>query len=447
MVPECPSINPFETRFFDPMTQKPWNFLYTWFFLPCLWILLKLLAFKNQKIKNSLEGRRGLWQRLDEQIIQRNIHQPLVWFHVASVGEYLQAEPVIERCLQGEFQCAVTFSSISGYNWARRTKDSGKNLLVVEYLPFDFPGNIRRLLAILQPAVMVHVKTDLWPNLIGQVQAAGIPQFLISATLRPRSLRLSSAMARSFYRTIYAGLDGIFAVTEADAKRFQRTNPDHPNIQTLGDTRFDSVLDRKKRLPKPHVPADLWKQFVFIVGSSWPADEELIFPALLEALQKFPDFFLIIAPHEPTETHLAHGESFFKEWHPQRLTRLEKNSPVPKVILVDTVGVLSALYHVGNLAYVGGAFTTGVHNVMEPCVMGMPVVFGTYYENSPEAVELLEQGLAFSCKEKEDFQKILFRLLHDREQCDGLGRRAAQLIESRGGAADTCFDFLQQKIS
>lgn len=430
------------------MTQKSWNFLYTWLLLPLLLTALRLMAFKDQKIRESLAGRQGLWKRLEEQIIHRDIHKPLIWFHVVSVGEYLQAEPVIERCLRAGFECAVTLSSVSGYNWAKRTQTSGKmNLLLVEYLPFDFPTNIRRILAILQPAGIVYVKFDLWPNLIWQAHSAKIPQFLLSATLQPRSLRVTSALGRSFYGTIYACLDGIFAVTEDDTRRFRSSNPRHSNIQTVGDTRFDSVLDRKQRLPQPHLPAYVQEKFVFIAGSSWPPGEERIFPALAEALQKFPNLLVIIAPHEPTEAHLNHGEVFFKEFKTQRLTQLaEAPEEQPRVILVDTIGVLSSLYYVGNLAYVGGAFTTGVHNVMEPCVMGMLATFGPIHYNSPEALALLEQGFAFTFKEKEEFRAILFRLLQDRQYCDKLGKQAAQMIESRGGAADKCFNFIQQKV-
>ena len=447
-MPKWCAIHPFPTHFFDSMTQKFWNFLYTWLLLPALLVLSRLLALKNAKIKNSLAGRVGLWSRLEAQIIHRDIHKPLLWFHVASVGEYLQAEPVIERCLQAGLEGAVTFSSISGYNWAKRTQSSGQmNLVVVEYLPVDFPRNIRRILAILQPALLVHVKFDLWPNLIWKAHAAGVPQFLLSATLQPHSLRVTSALGRSFYGTIYACLDGIFAVTEAHAQRFRRTNPSHPNIQTVGDTRYDSVLDRKQRLSPPQLPAGIEEKFVFIAGSSWPPDEALIFPALEAALQEFPDFLVMIAPHEPTEAHLAHGETFFKAWQPQRLTQLNANSSqLPRVILVDVVGVLSSLYQAGHLAYVGGAFTSGVHNVMEPCVMGMPVVFGPLYENSAEAIELLAQGVAFTFKETEGFHKILFRLLHDRSQCARLGKQATQMIESSAGVADQCFDLIQEKI-
>jgi len=430
------------------MAQKTWNLLYTWMVLPLLLGILRLHAFKDKKIKDSLKGRQGLWERLDDQIVHRNLPQPLIWFHVASVGEYLQAEPVIERCLLEGFDCAITLSSVSGYNWTKRSRfPGGLQPIVIEYLPFDFPFNIRRLLAILQPAAMVYVKFDLWPNLIWQAHVQEIPQFLVSATLQPRSLRLTSALGRSFYGTIYACLDTILAVSKEEAARFRITNPHHANIQIAGDTRFDSVLDRKERLAQPKLPTYIQDKFVFIAGSSWPLDEACIFPALAAALQKFPDFLLMVAPHEPTAEHLNNSETFFKDFKIERLTQLEENPETPpQVILVDTLGVLSSLYYIGNLAYVGGSFTTGVHNVMEPCVMGMPVIFGPVHYNSPEALDLLEKGFAFTVKQPEDFHTILFRLLQDRKFCANLGKEALQTIESQGGAAEQCFQLIKEKV-
>ncbi|MBF0288494.1 MAG: 3-deoxy-D-manno-octulosonic acid transferase [SAR324 cluster bacterium] len=425
-----------------------WQLLYTWIGLPFLLGILHLFALKEKKIKESLDGRNGLWNRLDEQIIHRNIQHPLIWFHVVSAGEYLQAEPVIERFLAKGFDCAVTLSSISGYKWAKRSQLNGVGkLVVIDYLPFDFPSNIRRILAIFQPAAIVYTKFDLWPNLIWTANKQRIPQYLISATLQPRSLRLTSAPARSFYGSIYACLDGIFTVSPEDEQRFRITNPNHPDIQVVGDTRFDSVMDRKNRLRQPKLPNYVKEKFVVIIGSNWPADEECIFPALAEALQKFSDLLLIIAPHEPTEEHLHSSETFFKDFEMARFTQLDDHpDEPPRIILNDTIGVLAPMYHIGKLAYVGGGFTTGVHNVMEPCVMGMPVIFGPIHYNSPEALDLLQKKFAFTVKKPDEFHQILFQLLQDRQSCITLGKKAANAIESQCGAAQQCFEMITKKI-
>ncbi len=428
--------------------QKFWGFLYTYVVLPLLVGILYLQSFRDKKIKDSLDGRQGFWGRLDAQIIRRDLRKPLIWFHVVSAGELLQAQPVMERLLRNGYECALTVSSITGYKWAQRLKlPDGYTPVVVDFLPLDFPYNVRRLLAILQPSAVIYVKFDLWPNLIWETHAAGIPQYLISATLQPKSLRVTNRVGRAFYRTLYACLQGIYAVSPEDRQRFLLTNPDHPNVVVAGDTRFDSVLDRKNRLPVPKFPDYVKEKFVIVIGSSWPPDEECIFPGLADALEQFPDVLLIIVPHEPTTEHLEHTETFFNHVKIERFTQLENQPETPpRIILVDTVGVLSSVYQVGHLAYVGGAFTTGVHNVMEPCVMGLPVIFGPIHYNSPEALDLLQYKLAFTIETPEAFRSLLLRLLKDPESCVRLGQQASQRIESQCGAADQCYQFISQEV-
>ena len=437
-----------------PYMERPiWSFFYTLFLLPLILVVLRFVSFKDRKIKESLAGKKEIWKRLDEQTLQRNFQVPLIWFHVASAGEYLQGEPLMEKFIRQGYDCAVTFSSVSGYEWCKRTQsnecDSAVRLkpVVAGYLPHDFPKVVRRLLTTLKPSAIVYVKYDLWPNLIWNAHAAGVPQFLISATLRSRSFRVTSAIGRSLYATIYSGLDGIFAVSEDDARRFRDCVPQHSNIQVTGDTRFDSVLTRKIHLPIPRLPFNIDDKFVFIAGSSWPAGEKRVFPGLSQALKKFADLMLIIVPHEPSEEHLIHAESFFHDFKIERFSRLQEEPiETPHVILVDRLGVLSSLYRIGNLAYVGGAFTKGVHNVMEPCVMGLPVIFGPRYDNSPESVDLLKKGLAFTIKHEEEFSELLFRLLRNRDFCSKLGNEAARVIGSQGGATAKCFALIQSVL-
>lgn len=413
-----------------------------------MWAVAHLLAFWKPNLNAGLAGRKGLWLRLETQLQQRDPQKPLIWFHVASAGEFLQAQPVLERCLQRGFDCALTFTSVNGYKWLQRTKfPAGQRPVAMDYLPLDSRRNMRQMLKTLRPARIVYIQYDLWPNLVWEARRAGIPQYLISALLQPHSKRLTFILGRSLYRTLYACLDGIFAVTEADRQRFLATNPQHPNIQTVGNTRFDSVLDRKQKVAPPKLPAYIAGKFIFIAGSSWPPDEACIFPALREALAHYPDLLVIIVPHEPTEDHVRHSETFFQDMPLERLTTLRPQPAVPpRVIVGDTVGVLSSLYAVGTLAYVGGAFTTGVHNVMEPAVMGLPVIFGPKHYNSPEAVDLLKRGLAFTVNTPDDFRAILWQLLDDPERCRQLGRQAAQVIESQAGVAERCFQLITQTL-
>lgn len=411
-----------------------------------MWLGVHLAALKNQNLAAGLQGRKRLWQRLEAQLRQRSPEKPLIWFHVASAGEFLQAQPVLERCLRHNFECALTFTSVNAYKWLQKAKfPEGQRPLVIDYLPLDSRRNMRRMLQLLHPVRIVYVKYDLWPNLLWEARRAGIPQYLISATLQPHSQRVTSWLGRSFYRGLYACLDGIFAVTEDDRRRFLATSPTHPNIQTVGDTKFDSVLDRKRRVPPPKLPEYVKDRFVLIAGSTWPPDEEVIFPALQEALTQYPDFLAIIVPHEPTEEHVRHSETFFQEFRVERFTQLNFSADHPaRVIVGDTVGILASLYSAGTLAYVGGAFTTGVHNITEPCAMGLPVIFGPKYYNSPEAGDFLKRGFTFTMTTSDEFRVILFRFLEHRDECRELGRQAIAAIEAQAGVADRCFELIKR---
>ncbi len=410
---------------------------------------VRLAAIRNRNLRKGLEGRKGLWRRLEQQLQYRDPQKPLIWFHVASAGEFLQAQPVLERCMQQGFACALTFTSVNGCKWIQNsTFQPDRRPVVIEYLPLDLARNMRRILKRLHPSAIVYVNYDLWPNLIWEACAAGIPQYLISAAIQPRSKRFTSAPARSLYRTVYACLNGIFTATEQDRQRFVSTNPGHSNIHVLGDTRFDSVMDRKRKLSVPKLPVYLQGKFVLIVGSSSPPDEVHIFPPLKEALQHYPNLCLIVVPHEPTEEHLHNSEIFFKDFPLERLTTLqEKPIQPPRIILVDTVGVLSSLYAVGTLAYVGGGFSPRVHNVMEPSVMGLPVIFGPIYDNSQEAMDLLQRGFAFTVNNSGGFRVKIFEFLDNPEKCRELGQKAQQVIESQTGTADRCFELITSGIS
>jgi 3-deoxy-D-manno-octulosonic-acid transferase len=431
------------------MRQLIWQWAYAWFAVPVMQLGLWVAARRNRNLRQGLEGRRGLWQRLDEQLRQRDAQTPLIWFHVASAGEFLQAQPVLERCLAEGYECAVTATSVNGCVWMQRAKfHADRRPVVMDYLPLDSAGNMRRILRVLQPACIVYVKYDLWPNLVWQAYKAGIPQYLICAALRPGSRRTRSALARSLYRTVYPCLSGIFTITDDDRQRFLTTCPEHPNVHTAGDTKYDSVLARKRALPPPAFPAYAGERFVVIVGSSWPADETCIGPALREALGRCPDLLLVVVPHEPTEEHLAHSAACFQGLRIERLTQLAPQpAEPPHVILGDTVGILSSLYAIGSLAYVGGGFTTGVHNVTEPAVMGLPVICGPRCDASPEAAELLQQGVAFSISTPQEFRAALFRFLDNREECRQIGQRAERLIEARAGASARCFALVTANLT
>ena len=320
-------------------------------------------------------------------------------------------------------------------------------MLVTEFLPVDKIYNVRRLLGLLQPSRLVWVSYDLWPNFVWETYRQGIPQSLVSGIIHAGSLRTVNFIGRSFYHSLYECLEHILTVSEADSQRVLSAIPDHPQVKVMGDTRCDSVLERRNNLEIPQLPPAAKDSFVFVAGSTWPLDETCIFPGLQEALNKFPELFLVLAPHEPTEEHLKNAENFFSGTQMVRWSQVNTATLDVRILLIDSVGILAGIYHSAKIAYVGGAFTTGVHNILEPAAMGAAVAFGPKHSNSMEALIMLEQKLATTVKNSSEFQNWLFDILGNQELCDQLGRSSKEFVETQAGAAKICIPFLMDGLS
>ena len=430
------------------MTSRFWFLTYNIILIPLLSVVVKILASYHSKINESIEKRKGLWERLEEAVSKRDWQKPLIWFHVASAGEFLQAQPLIVRCIAEGAGCVVTFSSVNAFHWLQRPDQTEtQNLLAAEFLPVDKIHNIRSLLGLLQPSRLVWVSYDLWPNLVWEAHRQGIPQSLISGIIHAGSLRTVNFIGRSFYHSLYECLEHILTVSEADSQRVLSAIPDHPQVKVMGDTRCDSVLERRNNLEIPQLPPAAKDSFVFVAGSTWPLDETCIFPGLQEALNKFPELFLVLAPHEPTEEHLKNAENFFSGTQMVRWSQVNTATLDVRILLIDSVGILAGIYHSAKTAYVGGAFTTGVHNILEPAAMGAAVAFGPKHSNSMEALIMLEQKLATTVKNSSEFQNWFFDILGNQELCDQLGRSSKEFVETQAGAAKICIPFLMDGLS
>ncbi|MBF0349590.1 MAG: 3-deoxy-D-manno-octulosonic acid transferase [SAR324 cluster bacterium] len=425
--------------------QKFWSTLYNLLFLPVAWILVKIVSMKSENLRESLQGRKDLWTRIGNQLARREWKKPLIWFHVASAGEYLQAQPLMELCKTHDVEFAVTYTSVNALKWLKKINFSETGGAVMcDYLPLDYPYFMRRLLALIQPSAIVYIKFDLWPNLLWEAYRQNIPQYLVSASVSPDSGKVNSFLGRSFFQSLYPCLEQIFTVTETDRQLLENAGANPEQLLIAGNTRIDSVIYRRDRIPVPHMPCRD-DQFVFIAGSSWPPDEKCMVPVLLESLKQNSRLMVIMVPHEPTESHLAPLEQMFQAWKPVRWSQWHTQNTDARVVLVDTVGVLSSLYHKGHLAYIGGGFTTGIHNIMEPCAMGVPVIFGPKYHNAPEALDLISQGLVFSVETTEEFRKIFNELLGSPELTKNIGHQLREYVESASGASKMCFEIILER--
>jgi len=409
-----------------------------------------LYAHFNKKVSEGIRGRNGFRERWTGFARKLTGNNPTVWFHVSSAGEFEQARPVMERLvekLNGDVDTVLTFFSPSGFNFYERhnkMKIAGGTSLV-DYLPFDTRSNMSFCLETLRPDVIVYTKYDVWPNLASEARSMGIPQILISAAIAPTS-KMLLPLVRRFYKSVYSNLSSIAAISEEDEERFKLLTGNGTEIFKAGDTRFDRVYERAMNgdFSPPGALLNRDKKIV-IAGSTWPPDEEVVIEGFADAKEKIRDTVLMIVPHEPASKNISRIEKHLSRYGlTHRLySNLGDSGKIPcDCIIVDGVGFLAELYRYGTVAYVGGAFTTGVHSVLEPAVMGIPVLFGPKHENSREAREMIEAGAARSITNKDDFSLELSSFIIDEEKRIEAGRRAKSYIEENLGATEKCVDVI-----
>jgi len=336
----------------------------------------------------------------------------------------------------------VTFSSPSGYHfWKKREKAEGHIINFADYLPFDRAQTMRFCLDAAKPRLLVFVKFDLWPNLIWEARARGIPVALIDATLSPSSKRLSG-IGRWFYRELYSALNPILAISDEDAARFTRSAPRHAGIAVCGDTRFDRVMERWNGRARDVLPLPDDGVLTLIAGSTWPPDEARLLPALSRLMREITTLRVVIVPHEPLASHIDPLRRWALEQGLSVRATSENDARPARVLLVDTVGVLAEAYAHAHVAYVGGAFSTGVHSVIEPAIAGLPVVFGPQHDNSFEAGQLLARGAAQAVHDEEATYRALKTYLTDEGERKSAGAVARAYVESQLGATEKCMAVL-----
>ena len=413
-----------------------------------------LAARFNPKLAKGLEGRRQLQDRLAAWgEAYRDQHRPLVWMHAPSVGEGLQAKPVIEmlRSTHPDWQIAYTFFSPSAERLARSLPVD-----VADYLPFDRPGAVRGALEALKPTALVYSKLDVWPELTLGAASRGVKLGLISATVSPTSSRLNWP-ARNWGRTAYEALDRIGAISDDDAARLERLGARRSAMSVTGDTRYDSVLERAGRLD-PTIEALTRLEvpkggaFTIVAGSTWPADEAVLLPAFADLRAQVPTARLVLAPHEPNPDHLAGIATAATRAglpRPVRLSQLSPGGGVPLVV-VDRVGLLADLYAAGDVAYVGGGYhRAGLHSVLEPAAFAVPVIVGPRWGMSRDAGLLIEAGGAAALPE-DGRHALLARWSvwhHDAALRRSSGLAARRVVEEGRGAAERTADLVRGLLS
>jgi len=398
------------------------------------------------KLARSLVARRGLldryraWGRA-----ARDPARPLLWMHAPSVGEGLQARPVLERmrARHPEVQLAYTFFSPSAATFASRL-----DVDFADYLPFDTAGAARAALEALRPSALVYAKLDVWPILTREAKQRGVPLGMVSATVAPGSSR-TGALARALLHDAYASLDRVGTVAPDDGARLQALGVRGGALEVTGDTRYDQVAARAASVDRTSallVPL-LSERPTLVAGSTWPADEAVLLPAWERVRANLPAARLIIAPHEPNEGHLAPIEAWGRSRQVGVVRLGAGGQDAADVILVDRVGVLGELYALANAAFVGGGFhDAGLHSVLEPAAFGAPVAFGPRFGNARDAALLAERGGGAPVSNVDETARLLEHWLGTPADCRDAGARARALVESGVGAADRSLALVERLL-
>ncbi|HET9983634.1 MAG TPA: glycosyltransferase N-terminal domain-containing protein [Longimicrobiales bacterium] len=412
--------------------------------------LLAAAVPRGSKLARGIHGRAGALERLEAWAArERDPARPLVWVHAPSVGESLMAQAIVAALRERapRLQVAFTHFSPSAERMAARVGGD-----VHDYLPWDVPADIERALRALSPAALAWVRTEAWPMLSAGAAARGARQALVNAVLPAGSSRLR-APSRLMLGPTYRRLDAVGAVSADDARRFSRLGVPLERVRVTGDARFDQVWRRVQALDRD---APLLRRLrdpvalTLVAGSTWGPDEERLVPAFAAA-RRGARWRLIVAPHEPDEAHLAPLEARLDAagLEHARLARVEATSgEPPAVVVIDRVGVLADLYGVADVAYVGGGFhRAGLHSVVEPAALGVPVLFGPRHRNAREAEELERAGGGLAVRDAEALEEALRLYAGDPAIRRARGEAAAGYVRSRLGGAAANAELLLELLS
>ena len=386
---------------------------------------IKIASLFNKKARLLVKGHRQIFSTLENQVDKAASY---LWFHASSLGEFEQGRPLIERIHRKHPECRIllTFFSPSGYEVRKDYKGAD----IVCYIPFDTPRNVRKFLDNIKIEKAFFIKYEFWPNFLKGLHRRNIEIFSVSSIFRDNQLFFkwygkSYAKALTYFKHLFVqdrhSKDLLYSIGISD-------------VSIVGDTRADRVIEvaaASKQFP-------IIEKFVngnptFIAGSSWPADEELFIPYFMPKR----DWKLIIAPHEIHEEHLAEIEGRLEGRDCIRLSKATlENIKGYDTLIIDCFGMLSSIYRYGHIAYIGGGFGVGIHNILEAAVFDIPVLFGPNNQRFREAQDLKRLKGGFEITDAYSFRILIDKFISDPGFLKKAGRNAGDYVRSNSGTSD-----------
>jgi 3-deoxy-D-manno-octulosonic-acid transferase len=395
--------------------------------------LAHLIAPFNSRASLWVKGRKKWFERIADKIKPGD---RVIWFHCASLGEFEQGRPVIEEIKRNmpEFKILLTFFSPSGYE-IRKNYSYAE---CISYLPSDTPGNAEKFVDLVKPEFVIFVKYEFWNNYISELYRNRIPLYLISGIFRPGQHFFR--WYGSFFRNILRKFERIFV---QDQRSFDLLSGIGIEKVTLaGDTRFDRVLKiAATAVDIPKLESFRGNEKLFLAGSSWKQDEEII----SEYINRFPLLMKwVFAPHEVDNSNIERLEKLFKVKY-MRFSEYSEVDTDARVLIIDNIGILSSAYRYAHIAAIGGGFGKGIHNILEPACWGIPVVFGPKYENFKEAVDLMCAGGAKTFLTYDDFKRNIELWLSDEKLYTISAGIASNYVKKNAGATEIIIKEISEK--
>lgn len=406
------------------------------FFIALYTSIIFLISPFNKKAKLIIQGRKETFLKIKKGISKKD---KVAWFHAASLGEFEQGRPLIEafRTKYPEYKILLSFFSPSGYEVRKNYNKAD----VVVYLPSDSIKNAKRFIKLAHPEYVFFIKYEFWYNFISRAKHKGAKVYQVSLILRTNQYFFSNW--GSWYRNQLKNFDYFFV--QNNQTRYLLDSIGLNNCLITGDTRFDRVWEiAKKSKDFPKVEEFCQNDKIVLMGSSWEKDEEMMKEAMKNAKSSFK---LIIAPHQIHNSHIQQIKSLFpnsiKYSEIENIDYSNKDN-LDNVLIIDSIGILSSLYKYATVAYIGGGFGVGIHNILEAATFAKPIIFGPNYFKFKEAIDLIEKEGAFSFKESNKLVDVIDKLLEKEDYYKKSSDICSGYIEENIGACERILSKIEQ---
>lgn len=409
------------------------------FILKVYYLLILFSSLFNNKAKKWIKGRKNIFSAIQQFTSTVNPQtSKIIWFHCSSLGEFEQGRPLIEKIKEQnhEYKIVLTFFSPSGYEVRKKYSEAD----AIFYLPLDTKKNAEIFLEFVQPQLAIFVKYEFWYHYLNTLHKKNIPAILISAKFR--DYQIFFQWYGKLFKDLLKKFKHIFV---QDKNSFDLLHAHKiQNISIANDTRFDRVVEISKII-KPNMIIEKFKQDknIIIAGSTWEQDERIISNLKITT----GNFKIIIAPHEINESRI---ESIIRSFSESKIIRYsltnENNVTDKNILIIDNIGMLSSLYQYGKIAFIGGGFGKGIHNILEAAVFGLPIFFGPHYKKFNEAVDLVNLGGAFVAEGNMNYNGKLFSLMQGKEEYTVASAICKKYVQSKTGGTATILNYLNSSI-